>query len=90
MITLAAEETAPAYVVLETCECGATSKVFVARQPATLGDDLVQGHTFTGHVVQSYTDIVTTPIANWGAHRAECARSRRLGTSRRGDSVFHS
>ena len=62
VITLVAVGAATAYSLLKTPEYEATTKVFVSTQSATSVGDLAQGNTFTQQVVQSYTDIVTTPI----------------------------
>jgi polysaccharide biosynthesis transport protein len=53
---------ATAYSLLVTPEYQATTKVFVSTQTATSVSDLTQGNTYTQQVVQSYADIVTTPI----------------------------
>ena len=62
VITLVAVGAATAYSLLKTPEYEATTKVFVSTQSASSVGDLAQGNTFTQQVVQSYTDIVTTPI----------------------------
>jgi capsular exopolysaccharide synthesis family protein len=50
------------YTILKAPEYVATTKVFVSAESASSVTDLTQGNTFTQQVVQSYTDIVTTPI----------------------------
>jgi polysaccharide biosynthesis transport protein len=61
-ITVVAVGAATAYSLLVTPEYQATTKVFVSTQSATSVSDLTQGNTYTQQVVQSYSDIVTTPI----------------------------
>lgn len=62
IITVVGIGTATAYSLVKTPDYSATTKVFVSTQSATSVTDLTQGNTFTQQVVQSYTDIVTTPI----------------------------
>ena len=62
VITLVAVGAATVYSLLKTPQYEATTKVFVSTQSATSVSDLAQGNSFTQQVVQSYADIVTTPI----------------------------
>jgi polysaccharide biosynthesis transport protein len=61
-ITVIAVVAATGYSLLITPQYEATTKVFVSTQTATSVSDLTQGNNFTQQVVQSYSDIVTTPI----------------------------
>jgi polysaccharide biosynthesis transport protein len=61
-VTVSALLVAASYSLLKTPEYEATTKVFVSTQSANSVSDLTQGNTFTQQVVQSYTDIITTPI----------------------------
>jgi succinoglycan biosynthesis transport protein ExoP len=62
VIALAVSAVAIASTFIQTKEYQATTKVFVAAQSAPSITDLSQGNTFTQQVVQSYADIVNTPI----------------------------
>lgn len=62
IVTVAALAASLAYSLVKTPEYEAVSKVYVSTQSASSVTDLNQGNTFTQQVVQSYSDIVTTPI----------------------------
>jgi polysaccharide biosynthesis transport protein len=48
--------------IVKTPEYTATSQVFVSTQSSDTVQDLAQGNTFTQARVQTYADLVTTPI----------------------------
>lgn len=62
ILTLVGTTVGVAYSILTTSQYKATTKVFVSAQSAASVSELSQGNTFTQQVVQSYADIVTTPI----------------------------
>jgi capsular exopolysaccharide synthesis family protein len=53
---------AAGYSLLQTPQYSATSKVFVSTQSGGTVSDLAQGNTFTTQRVQTYADLVTTPV----------------------------
>ena len=53
---------AAAYSLLVTKEYQASAKVFVSTQASDNVADLVQGNSFTQQRVQTYADLVNTPV----------------------------
>jgi capsular exopolysaccharide synthesis family protein len=61
-MTLLGIAAAAGYSLLQTPVYSATSKVFVSTQSGGTASDLAQGNTFTTQRVQTYADLVSTPV----------------------------
>jgi capsular exopolysaccharide synthesis family protein len=61
-LTLVGVAAAAGYSIIKTPEYQATSKVFVSTQGGDTVQDLQSGNTFTQQRVQTYSDLVSTPV----------------------------
>jgi capsular exopolysaccharide synthesis family protein len=61
-LTLIGVAVAAASSLLQTPQYSATSKVFVSTQSGGTVSDLAQGNTFATQRVQTYADLVSTPV----------------------------
>ncbi|TAM70034.1 MAG: polysaccharide biosynthesis tyrosine autokinase [Microbacteriaceae bacterium] len=62
VVMLVGVAAAAAYSIIKTPEYQATSKVFVSTQGGGTVQDLQSGNTFTQQRVQTYADLVSTPV----------------------------
>ena len=62
LLTLVGVGAAAGYSIVQTPSYTATSKVFVSTQSSGSVADLAQGSSFINQRVQTYSDLVTTPI----------------------------
>ncbi|MEO8908073.1 MAG: polysaccharide biosynthesis tyrosine autokinase [Microbacteriaceae bacterium] len=62
LLTLVGVAAAAGYSIIKTPEYQATSKVFVSTQGGATVQDLQSGNTFTQQRVQTYADLVATPV----------------------------
>ncbi|WP_167042656.1 polysaccharide biosynthesis tyrosine autokinase [Salinibacterium sp. ZJ454] len=62
LLTLVGIGAAATVSLIQTPKYSATSKVFVSTQPGGTVSDLAQGNSFTVQRVNTYSDLVSTPI----------------------------